>query len=79
VKLLRHVAWSGEKRNACRGFVGKPEGKRPSGKGRHKSSSSSSSSSQLLVGPGFLKKLCPFISVEGNFLCDVTPGRSVRF
>jgi hypothetical protein len=43
------------------------------------SSSSSSSAQQPLVGPGLLKKLCPFVSVEGNFLCDVIPGRSVRF
>jgi hypothetical protein len=26
-----HVAWKGEKRNACRMLVGKPEGKRPCG------------------------------------------------
>jgi hypothetical protein len=32
------------------------------------------------VGPGLLKKLYPFVSVEGDFLpCDVVAGRSVRF
>jgi hypothetical protein len=31
-----HVARLGEKRNAYRIFVGKPEGKRPLGKSRHK-------------------------------------------
>ena len=34
---------------------------------------------QPLVGPGLLKKLCPLVSVEGDFLCQVVPGRSVRF
>jgi len=34
--LLRDVAWSGEKRNTYRVFVGKPEGKRPSGRGGHR-------------------------------------------
>jgi hypothetical protein len=29
-------------------------------------------------GPALLKKFCPFVSVEGDFL-DVVPGRSVRF
>ena len=45
----------------------------------YSSSSSSSLAQQHLVGPGLLKKLCPFVSVEGDFLCDVVPGRSVRF
>jgi hypothetical protein len=36
LKLLRHVAWSVEKRSAFRVLVGKPEGKRPSGRGRHR-------------------------------------------
>jgi hypothetical protein len=31
-----HVACRGEKRHACRTFVGKPEGKRPLGKLRHR-------------------------------------------
>jgi hypothetical protein len=31
-----HVARMGEKRNAYRIFVGKPEGKRPSGRPRHR-------------------------------------------
>jgi hypothetical protein len=31
-----HVACMGEKRNSCRTFVGKPEGKRPLGKPRHR-------------------------------------------
>jgi hypothetical protein len=41
--------------------------------------SSSSLARQPLVGPGLLKNLCPFISLEGDFLYDVVPGRSVRF
>jgi hypothetical protein len=39
--------------------------------------SSSALARQPLVGPGLLKKLCPFVSVEGDFL-DVS-GRSFRF
>jgi len=35
-ELLGHVAWSGEKRNAYRVFVGKPEGKIPSERGWHR-------------------------------------------
>jgi hypothetical protein len=31
-----HVAWMGEKRNAYRLLVGKPEGKRPLGRPRHR-------------------------------------------
>jgi hypothetical protein len=31
-----HVAWMGEKRNACRLLVGKPEGRRPLGRPRHR-------------------------------------------
>jgi hypothetical protein len=34
IKLAEHVARMGEKRNACRILVGKPEGKRPLGKSR---------------------------------------------
>ena len=34
--MLGHVAWSGEKRNAYRVFVGKPEGKIPSERGWHR-------------------------------------------
>jgi hypothetical protein len=30
-----HVAHMGEKRNACRILMGKPEGKRPLGRSRH--------------------------------------------
>jgi hypothetical protein len=40
---------------------------------------SSSLARQPLVGPDFLKKLCPFVPVEGDFLCDVAPGRSGWF
>jgi hypothetical protein len=32
----RHVARMGEKRNACRILVGKPEGKKPIGRPRHR-------------------------------------------
>ena len=28
---------------------------------------------QALVGPGLLKKLCPFVSVEGDFLPILDP------
>jgi hypothetical protein len=34
MKWAGHVAWSGEKRNVYRLFVGKPEGKRPLGRPR---------------------------------------------
>jgi hypothetical protein len=34
MRWVRHVARIGEKRNACRILVGKPEGKRPLGRGR---------------------------------------------
>jgi hypothetical protein len=34
MRWVRHVARMGEKRNACRIFVGKPEGKRPLGRNR---------------------------------------------
>jgi hypothetical protein len=34
--LLLHVARMGEKRNAYRILVGKPEGKRPLGRSRHR-------------------------------------------
>jgi hypothetical protein len=34
MRLAGHVARMGEKRNACRGLVGKPEGKRPLGRPR---------------------------------------------
>ena len=37
------------------------------------SSSSSSLARQPLVGPGLLKKLCPFVSVEGDFLPILDP------
>jgi len=36
-------------------------------------SSSSSLAQKPLVGPGLLKKLCPFVSVEGDFLPIVDP------
>jgi hypothetical protein len=37
MKLAGHVARRGEKRNAYRLLVGKPEGKRPLGRPRHRS------------------------------------------
>ena len=40
------------------------------------SSSSSSLAQQPLVGPGLLKKLCPFVSVEGDFLPVLDPQYS---
>jgi hypothetical protein len=36
MKWAWHVAQMGEKRNACRILVGKPEGKRPLGRPRHR-------------------------------------------
>jgi hypothetical protein len=36
MKWAGHVARMGEKRNACRILVGKPEGKRPLGRSRHR-------------------------------------------
>jgi hypothetical protein len=36
MKWAGHVTWMGEKRNAYRLFVGKPEGKRPLGRPRHR-------------------------------------------
>jgi hypothetical protein len=40
---------------------------------------SSSLARQSLLGPGLLKKLCPFVSADDDFICDVVPSRSVRF
>jgi hypothetical protein len=34
MRWVGHVAWVGEKRNACRLLVGKPEGRRPLGRPR---------------------------------------------
>ena len=48
-------------------------------KSKYIPASSSSLARQPLVGPVLLKKLYPFVSVEGDFLCNVVPGRSVRF
>jgi hypothetical protein len=36
MRCVGHVAQMGEKRNAYRLFVGKPEGKRPLGRPRHR-------------------------------------------
>jgi hypothetical protein len=36
MRWVGHVARMGEKRNVCRLLVGKPEGKRPLGKPRHR-------------------------------------------
>jgi hypothetical protein len=36
IRWVRHVARMGEKRNMCRLLVGKPEGKRPLGRPRHR-------------------------------------------
>jgi hypothetical protein len=36
-------------------------------------SSSSSLPRQALVGPGLLKKLCPFVPAEGDFLPILDP------
>jgi hypothetical protein len=36
MRWLRYIARIGEKRNACRMLVGKPEGKRPIGRPRHR-------------------------------------------
>jgi hypothetical protein len=42
-------------------------------KEEEKYDSSSSLARQPLVGPGFLKKLCPFVSIEGDFLPILDP------
>ena len=39
----------------------------------NKSSSSSSLARQPLVDPGLLKKLCPFVSIEGDYLPILDP------
>jgi hypothetical protein len=36
ISWARHVAWMGKMRNACNILVGKPEGKRPLGRPRHR-------------------------------------------
>jgi hypothetical protein len=36
MRLAEYVAQMGEKRNACKLFVGKPEGKRPLRRPRHR-------------------------------------------
>jgi hypothetical protein len=58
--MERACTTNGEKRNACRILVGKPEGNRPLGRPRRRSHPSFPSALQLRVIFGLLDNLPPF-------------------